>query len=130
MPPGVNMRSRSFARPVISRFSPREPGHLRMDTFLPYVGRFCVSFVWAISTIYYCATWQYIFIPFMMYTGHPLHTLILVVFHALFVLFLYSYFLASNYDPGYVPHNYVRALSTTTVVRSDPTPVPSLADAA
>lgn len=80
------------------------------DKCMKWAGALCVTFVWTFCAAAYYAIWHYVFIPYMMYTGQEtLHILILVVFHFLVVLCLYSYYCAIRADPGYVKPGYVSA---------------------
>lgn len=80
------------------------------DRCMKWAGPLCVLFVWSFCAVAYWAVWHYVFIPYMMYTGQePVHIIVLVVFHALVVLCLYSYYCAIVSDPGYVRPGYVCA---------------------
>ncbi len=86
-----------------------------MDACVRWGGRFCVAFVWAFCAVGYWSVWHYVFIPYMMYTAHDtLHIFILLVFHALVILCLYSYYCAIRTDPGFVVPGYVRDTPHTT----------------
>jgi hypothetical protein len=86
-----------------------------MDACVRWGGRFCVAFVWAFCAVGYWSVWHYVFIPYMMYTAHdPFHIFILLVFHALVILCLYSYYCAIRTDPGFVLPGYVRDTHTHT----------------
>ncbi|ELR24506.1 uncharacterized protein ACA1_105360 [Acanthamoeba castellanii str. Neff] len=79
-----------------------------MDACVRWGGRFCVAFVWAFCAVGYWSVWHYVFIPYMMYTAHdPFHIFILLVFHALVILCLYSYYCAIRTDPGFVLPGYL-----------------------
>jgi hypothetical protein len=90
-----------------------------MDACVRWGGRFCVAFVWAFCAVGYWSVWHYVFIPYMMYTAHdPFHIFILLVFHALVILCLYSYYCAIRTDPGFVLPGYVRDTHTHNRTRT------------
>jgi ribosomal protein L40E len=92
------------------RASARQRQHA-LDMCVKWTGRICVTFVWGFCAVGYWSVWHYVFIPYMMYTGQDaLDILVLIFFHFLVALCLYSYYYAIRTDPGFVVPGYMPEL--------------------
>jgi len=86
----------------------RPPMPKMSDNCVKWSGRLCVTFVWSFCAAAYWAIWHFVFIPYMMYTvQNPAHIFILLIFHFLVVMCLYSYYCAIRSDPGFVKPGYL-----------------------